>query len=153
MRWGRQFHALSAMGEIDRAILASLDTREIVDTVLARMRDVLPCDCVSVILRKDEAAIAARAYVRDGGAAGKTQEEAMEISPEEIQGLEENTQSLLLTGRDFPQFLAPLARGGMKSALVLPVVLKERVSAIIALGNRTSSVHSPEDVVKVHPVP
>ena len=146
---GRQFHALSAMGEIDRAILASLDTREIVDTVLARMRDVLPCDCVSVILRKDEAAIAARAYVRDGGAAGKTQEEAMEISPEEIQGLEENTQSLLLTGRDFPQFLAPLARGGMKSALVLPVVLKERVSAIIALGNRTSSVHSPEDVVQV----
>lgn len=146
---GRQFHALSVMGEIDRAILASLDTRKIVDTVLSRIRDVFPCDCVSVIVQEAGAASVARAYVRDGGVGGVNQEEDIQLLQEEMQRLQENPESLVVTGRDLPQYLAPLGSRGIRSALVLPVFLKERVSAIIALGHRTPYAYSEEDVLQV----
>jgi nitrogen fixation/metabolism regulation signal transduction histidine kinase len=106
---GRQFRELSAMGEIDRDILASLDTGKIVETVLTRMRDVLPCDCVGVILRNPDAASVVRAYVRDGGSDGKTLEEEVQILPAEMQSLHENTESLWLAGEALPHYLAPLS--------------------------------------------
>jgi putative nucleotidyltransferase with HDIG domain len=145
---GRQFHALSTMGEIDRAILAALDTRKIVETLLTRMPDALPCDCVSVILRETGAASRARAYVRDGGAEGGNQEEEIQILPEEMQRLHENAEGLLLAGEDLPTYLAPLAGRGIRSVLVLPVFLKDQVSAIIGLGHRTPHAHSQEDVLQ-----
>jgi len=147
-RLGRQFHALSTMGEIDRAILAALDTRKIVETLLTRMPDALPCDCVSVILRETGAASRGRAYVRDGGAEGGNQEEEIQILPEEMQRLHENTEGLLLAGEDLPSYLALLAERGIKSVLVLPVFLKDQVSAIIALGHRTPRAHSQEDILQ-----
>ncbi len=145
---GGQLHALSTMGEIGRAILAALDTGKIVETLLTRMPDVLPCDCVSVSLRGTGEESLARAYVRDGGDEDRTQEKGVEILPEEIQGLHENTESLLLTGEDLPHYPAPPAERGIGSVLVLPVFLKERVSAIIALGHRTPHAHSQDDVLQ-----
>jgi putative nucleotidyltransferase with HDIG domain len=146
---GRQFHALSVMGEIDRAILALVDTRKIVDTVLTRIRDVFPCDCVSVIVREAGAASVARAYVRDGGAGGVNQEEDIQLLQDEMQRHQENPDSLVVTGDELPHYLAPLGRRGIRSALVLPVFLKERVAAIIALGHRTPYTYSQEDVLQV----
>jgi HAMP domain-containing protein len=46
----RQFALLSTSAEIDRAVLSSVDTHRIVQTVLERMRDVCPCDVVGVTL-------------------------------------------------------------------------------------------------------
>ena len=40
---GRQFNALSTAAEIDRAVLSATDATAIVDTILARIRDVFPC--------------------------------------------------------------------------------------------------------------
>jgi putative nucleotidyltransferase with HDIG domain len=148
-RLGRQFHALSVMGEIDRAILASLDTRKIVDTVLTRIWEVSPCDCVSVILQEAGAASIARAYVREGGAGGVNQEEDIQLLQDEMQRLEESADSLVVMGEGLPHYLAPLGRLGIRSALVLPVLLKERVTAIIALGHRTPYTYSEEDVLQV----
>ena len=47
---GRQFQALATAAEIDRAVLSATDVAVIVDTLLARTRDVFPCDLVSVTL-------------------------------------------------------------------------------------------------------
>lgn len=146
---GRQFHALSVMGEIDRAILAALDTRKIVETLLTRMPDALSCDCVSVILRETGAASIARAYVREGGTGGVNQEEDIQLLQDEMQRLEESADSLVVMGEGLPHYLAPLGRLGIRSALVLPVFLKERVTAIIALGHRTPYTYSEEDVLQV----
>ena len=40
---GRQFQALSTAAELDRAVLSATDVASIVDTLLARTRDVFPC--------------------------------------------------------------------------------------------------------------
>ena len=47
---GRQFQALSTAAEIDRAVLSATDVASIVDTLLARTRDVFPCHMVGVTL-------------------------------------------------------------------------------------------------------
>ena len=46
----QQFSAMTAMNEIDRVVLSALDRERIIDTVLARTRDVLACDGVSIAL-------------------------------------------------------------------------------------------------------
>jgi len=50
----RQFRALAAMNEIDRSILSVLDAEKIVQTVLTRVRELLPCDSVGVTLRESK---------------------------------------------------------------------------------------------------
>ena len=47
---GRQFQALSTAAELDRAVLSATDVASIVDTLLARTRDVFPCHLVGVTL-------------------------------------------------------------------------------------------------------
>ena len=49
-RLGRQFSALTTINEIDQAILSSLETEPIVDTVFNQMRKLIACDGVSVSL-------------------------------------------------------------------------------------------------------
>ena len=50
MQLGRQFHALSTAAELDRAVLSATDAASIVDTLLARIRDMFPCHMVGVTL-------------------------------------------------------------------------------------------------------
>ena len=47
---GRQFNALTTISEIQRSILSSLDTREIVDTVISRIHECFGYDLVGVLL-------------------------------------------------------------------------------------------------------
>jgi signal transduction histidine kinase/HAMP domain-containing protein len=58
---GRQFHTLSTMAEIDRAVLSLLNTEKIVETILTRLTAVFPCDLASVML-----------WSADGNATGQT---------------------------------------------------------------------------------
>ena len=46
----RQFHALATAAEIDRAVLSTTDVAGIVETLIARVRDIYPCDMVSITL-------------------------------------------------------------------------------------------------------
>ena len=144
---GRQFRTLSTMGEIGRAILAALETSRIVTTLLSRIQDVTPCDCVSVILRDPRAPSLARAFVKSGGSEGATVEEEVPLLADEVQTLHENPEGFFVSGAGNPRYLAPLLGRGVTSALVLPVFLKESVSAIIALGYRTPCPHGQESTL------
>jgi len=143
---GRQFHALSTIAEIDQAILGTLDTGKIVDTLLSRMRDVFRCDGVAVTLLDAKAPSAGRTYIGDGGPRGTSVIEAVRLSPEEIARLQANPESLMVPDGALPGYLGPLAARGMTSFLVLPIFLKEQLSGIIALGHRTGTVPSGDDL-------
>jgi putative nucleotidyltransferase with HDIG domain len=152
-RLGRQFNALTTMSEIDRAILSALDTEKIVDTVLTHMRDVCPCDGVSVTLLDFNATDTARTYVRDGKPGSETVTEAIGLTPEEVQTLLDNPESVLLdVDEEFPRYVAPLVRRGMPSVLVLPMFLQHRVSGMITLGHVTPPGLSQEDLVQARQV-
>jgi putative nucleotidyltransferase with HDIG domain len=143
-RLGRQFNALTTISEIDRAVLSALETEKIVDTVLARMPDVLPCDFASVTLLDPEAPRTVRTYIPRLPTGEKWWR--LPIGPEEMQKLRDNRESLLIkVGDEFPQYVAPLAIFGVKSILLLPIFLEQELSGIINVGYRTSPQFSQDD--------
>ncbi len=132
---GRQFKTLTTIAEIDRAILSSLDKARIVDTVLARMREVFPCDSVSVTLFESNGAGKARTYVEDCRSDKRKQEKTIELRPEDIKELNDNPDTILIEmDGEPPSYLAPMAKLRIKSILVLPIFLQQELSGIIALG-------------------
>ena len=145
---GKQFNTLTTLAEIDRGILSTLDTEKIVDVVLNRMHDVFPCDSVSVtLIDSSDKMRTGRAYIGKGKPDSGKQVETIKLTPEEIQELTDNPESSLVEVEEAPpNYLAPLAREGIKSFLVLPIILKKELSGIMTLGYLKPPVHSQEDL-------
>lgn len=146
---GRQFNTLATIAEIDRAILSALETETIVDTVLTRMRDVFPCDGISVTLMEPDSKETAQTYTAIANQTPEPVVEVTQLTAAEIQELRDNSENLIAQADGGgPHYLAPLARRGSKSFLVLPIFLKEKLSGIIALGYADPPAHSHEDLVQ-----
>ncbi len=150
-RLGRQFNALTTINEIDRVILSSLDTEKIVDTVLTQMRNLISCDCVSISLLDSNGTHTAQTYIDAANPESEKQVETITLTPEEVQDLHNNPETLVVNG-NLPHYLAPLAERGMKSALVLPIFLQGSLAGIISVGHAVPSAHSQEDVLQARQV-
>jgi putative nucleotidyltransferase with HDIG domain len=133
------------MSEIDRAILSTLKTKDVVDTVVARLPDVVPCDEVSVTVMDTYIPGKARTYV---GNTSSESEDEYEIQPVELEQLRHNPSGSVLERANFPNYLEPLAKRGTVSALVIPTYSKDSLSAIIALGNLQHRDYSEEDLAQ-----
>ncbi len=132
---GRQFKALTTMGEIDRAILSALNTEKIVDTVVTRMRELFSCDGVSVTVLDSDNGSTGRVYIGESRLYKGRQVRQVELQPQHKQILQDNQETLLLDpDKDPPPYLASLVRRGSRSFLVLPIFLKKKLSGIVSLG-------------------
>jgi len=147
-RLGRQFETLATMAEIDRAILSALDTEKIVETVLARLRDVFPSDYVSVTLFDDNGKYRARTYLSEGIPNRATQIEDIQLDPDEVRPLFDHSDGVCIADGKIPNPLAPFARPGIKSLLVLPIVLKQGLCGIVALGHFRPASYSQDDMIQ-----
>ncbi len=145
-RLGKQFKTLTTMSEIDRAILSTLDTRKIVNTLLNRMPEVFPCDSVSVTLIGSDTPDVGQIYFKETKLGSKIQAETIQLPRNLIERLHIHEESFFLTDENIPDYLAPLAKLGVKSFLVLPVFTKERLSAIIRLGYTSPPVLIQDDL-------
>jgi len=146
----KQFNTLTTLAEIDRAILSVLDTEKIVDVVLNRMHDVFPCDSASVTLldfNAKKAKMAARIYFEKEKPNNETLLEMIDLTAKEQQELSDNPESIFFEVKEAPpNYLAPLVRQGIRSFLVLPIILKKGLSGIMTLGYLKPPVHSQEDL-------
>jgi len=133
-RLGKQFNTLITLNEIDRAILSSLETEKIVEVMLTCMHDITPCDHVSVTLLDSTTKMRGRTYI--GGGEGKEGTiEAIVLEPEELQVLNDHPECLFVELDGVaPNYLAPMARSGIKTFWVLPIILKQSLSGFITLG-------------------
>lgn len=150
-RLERQFHALTAINEIDRAVLSALDTERIIDTLLSRARDVLGCDTVSVSLARADGADAA--WTLTGLVTAEGRKLVREIRPtrQERQELEAHPEHFPIDAREGSRGyldLAPLSAGVIRSFLVLPIFLQQELSGVIALGYRNARAFAEEDLVQ-----
>jgi putative nucleotidyltransferase with HDIG domain len=151
-RLGRQFTSLKTINEIDRAILSSWDTEKIVDTVLVRLRDLLPYDGVGISLLDPNAPSTATTYVSTADPSAHRVETTL-LTPDELQALRGHPEILTLEGRDrLPSYLAPLAERGMTSFLIAPIFLNGDLSAVISLGHPVPPVRDEEDTEQVRQV-
>jgi len=146
-RLGKQFKTLTTITEIDRAILSTLDTDNIIEVVLNRIHDILPCDCISVMLFYFGDQDSALTYMREKNSEIGKEVETVLLKPIDTKELYLNPEFLLIDGgHTAPDFLAPLAKRGNKSFLVLPLFVNQMLSGIIALGYQTPPTYEQEDI-------
>jgi putative nucleotidyltransferase with HDIG domain len=146
-RLGKQFKTLTTITEIDRAILSTLDTDNIVEVVLNRIHHILPCDCISVMLFYFGDQDSALTYIREKGSAIGKEVETVLLKPIDIKELYLNPEFLLIDEKHkAPDFLAPLTKRGNKSFMVLPLFVNQMLAGIIALGYQTQPTYEQEDI-------
>jgi diguanylate cyclase (GGDEF)-like protein len=147
---GRQFHALSTAAELDRAVLSATDVASIVDTLLARTRDVYPCHMVGVTLVASEGGKAMSGVVYDYCDEVR-HTSRVELHSEEVQDLLDGPDLVVFDagGPSLPSYLDPLLRLDPRSVLVLPLRFRRQLVGILALGDRTSDAGGADDQLQV----
>jgi diguanylate cyclase (GGDEF)-like protein len=147
---GRQFQALSTAAEIDRAVLSATDADSIVDTLVARTRDVYPCHIVGVTLVASDGANALNGVIYDYCDDVRHQAR-VELRAEDVQELLDGPDAVLLDASSgaMPAYLAPLRRLEPRSLLVLPLRFHRQLVGILALGDRTAAPAGPDERVQV----
>ena len=147
-RVGRQFQVLRMRTELQRTILASLDTPRIIETVLEKLPTLVECDAMCVaLLDPDDRTF--RTFVRTPDDNNVETEGALDAA--ELLSFDGDAAvHAIQASPDVAGFLEPLMRDGVRHAAVLPVIFDLRVSVVVALGYREKTTPSPEDIAQVH---
>ena len=146
----RQFKTLNTMSEIDRAILSSLDTKIIIKNIIHRIYDWFVCDSVTVCLMDSGQKNTGGMYFSFYSQRDKVFEESFEFSLFDRDALYAHPEYLIVDkDKNRLSFLSPLAEQGGETFLVLPVLLKEKLKAVIAIGRPRTKVISIEDITRV----
>lgn len=144
-----QFDTMITMNEIDRSILSTFDTEKIVVAVLARLRELFPCDCAGLALFPRTDGTHGELYIKADSSTENTRQESIQLIPLEMQALEANPEMLVLPMKGkAPEYLAPLSEHGMKILLVLPIVVNKKLSGFMALGYINPSALAEEDQIR-----
>ncbi len=150
---GRQFEALSTIGEIERAVLSSLDTRKIIDTVMTRMREIFDSDVVKVTLLDSKQRKSATSYLKWVDSETGSFPADIALSSEGIQSLYDNREILSIDMKEgFPGYLKPLAKDGVQRCVVFPLFVKGALAGFIALGLRNLERCDPDDLQQVRQI-
>ncbi|MCB1782315.1 MAG: GAF domain-containing protein, partial [Candidatus Competibacteraceae bacterium] len=143
----KQFHALSTMADIDQLILSTLKIEDIIKIVLNRMREIIPYNYISMTIIDHDHDESCRTYTQSNPAREQITTETLKITSSEYQTLLENQKYLVIANqKNPPRYLLSLLQLGALSFLVLPVILKEKVSAMICLGYRMSFTVKEEEI-------
>jgi len=146
-RLDRQFKGLAVRAEIDRLILSSLDAGHIVETVLNRVHDLVPCDAVAVLAVTEDDTRTARLAVNVPGGAMRPRDELIRLGPEDEQALTTHPGGFVPKGPEAQAGYLETLRGyGARHFQVFPVVHKGQLAAAIVLGHRQPPAASDEDL-------
>jgi diguanylate cyclase (GGDEF)-like protein len=147
-RLGRQFASLSALSEIDRLILATQDTVQVVRIVLHRLGDAIPADVASITLFDSDGGDEARTYFRPEEAADSMSMEVHSVGAAERGALGADSRGRWMElglPASTPSYLAPLRVHGIRTAYVQPIVWRGAVCGTLALGYRDPASLEDED--------
>jgi diguanylate cyclase (GGDEF)-like protein len=143
---GRQFASLKALSEIDRLILSTVDSAQIIRTVLHRLASAVRADAVTVTLLEHDNADHARTYFRSAQDDGSPEMDRHAIDSRARADLEGATAGQWVAlAKGGPAYLARLAEDGASTAYVQPVVWRGTLCGARALGYRGSSSLDEEE--------
>ncbi len=130
---GKQFHTLTAMSEIDRAVLSELDSDHIIATVLRRTSEALSCHRVAVALQTDagEPDSPWRVTMAHDGS---HHEHDVRILASELDELAKHPNHLVVHGAgESRSYLRDWTSGNGHPVVVLPLTRKNAVTGLIAM--------------------
>ena len=132
-RLERQFGTLATMAEIDRLILSTMDADYIVETLLRRLHEVVPCLSVGIAM-PDGNGETGTLRVSAAGSGSEIGSEKCPLTEDDIDNVSRGSQHWFIdSGRAAPAYLGSLGERETGRILVLPVVLKDGLAAIIAI--------------------
>ncbi len=134
-RLGRQFATLSTITEIDRVVLSALDEQIIVDTILTRTREVLPCRGLIIVLFDIEERDCYRSWAAINGfpeaiVSKPTQLDGIMLA--EIQSLDDSGDPDSISRR-LP-FLDPLLEAGSPTIHPYPIRARGELIGLMVLA-------------------
>lgn len=148
VRIDKQFHTLSTMADIDQHILSTLKIEDIIKIVLTRIHEIIPFDYISMTVIDQNHNNSGQTYTRSDLFREKITVDALEITLLEYQALMDNQNFLLIVNhKNLPSYLSSLHKLGAISFLILPIMLKEKVSAMICFGYRMMLALEEEDIL------
>ena len=143
-RLQEQFHALETLGEIDKLLLGSAELEQVLDAILSRVQSVTCCHCVGITLRDSDAPGRGRVYIAANGLS-ELPVNRVELDDDMLTTLAGESKGLTIArcedGRH--SFLRPLKQVGADFFWVWPVMVSDRIEAILAVGYRESPVADP----------
>ncbi len=135
---GKQFNTLTAMGEIDRAVLSELDRNHIITTVLRRTSEALSCRQVAVALQTDGDDPDAPWRVTTTPD-GQRHEYDVSVPALELDELKEHRDSMVINrGGGSRSYLHDWTSSNGDPVVVLPLHRKNDVIGLIAMEYRTT---------------
>ena len=150
---GRQFETLTALSEIDRAILSTIETGGIVETILSRVRITFSADAAGVWLVDSNDPTSAKVQSSWGDSPDCRAENTVRFSSEDLESLRNlNPYVLLDVVSGFPGYLEVMAGCGARWLLVFPVFVKHDLSGVICLGYVHQPDSRPEDLHQMRQV-
>jgi diguanylate cyclase (GGDEF)-like protein len=131
----RRFAAQGYLAEIDRLLLEAEELEQALEPILARVCDLTGAQTAAVALVDRDAAAHARSFTvsADGGACPISR---VNIDEEMAQQLRESPQASTVPSHHLDRygFLEPLRALGARSCCVWPVMVGERIAAILSVG-------------------
>ena len=144
---GHHIESLESMGEVQRAILASLDESGIAASFLTRVPALVECKSAGVLLVHADGG-GAESYVLDYER--KPRLRSGRLAPSLLDALGPDVESLLVESpfSDF-QLLETFATDGVDQLVLLPIHVDGHLAAVVVLG--TSAGHEPpaDDIARL----
>ena len=149
-RLARQFSALKASAEIDRAVLSSVDAAAIAQAVVDRVPEICPCDGISVTLLAEPEGSDATTW-RSGADGAQRIQEPARLEGEDLRLARQHPDRLIY--RDgkppLPSFLAHFRRDGRGSAVdTFPLRYGGEMLGLLALRRKEGDT-TEDDFVQV----
>ncbi|HZU44235.1 MAG TPA: HD domain-containing phosphohydrolase [Terriglobales bacterium] len=131
-----QFRALETVSDIDRAILSSLDRRDIVNRVLRRVRALLSQPVIAVTMLDCDQPDRAVTYIAPDDKQNRIRIVGNTLSRREVEELQLSADrvELDLTG-ELRSYLEAVASRGAKFCIMLPIRHEDQLFGVLILGN------------------
>lgn len=140
-RLERQFATLETVGAIDRAILSTLDVGRIVELVLAKVGELLPCEAAGLMLLEPDGA--GMAYRRKAAGSSEVEVELVRLPAEDRTALAIRPRHHF-EGSTSPAWIRTLVGAGQGTVLAFPLVRSGDLFGVLALVIRAPRLQ-PDD--------
>lgn len=151
---GKQFQSLIEMGTIVRKILAARSQEEIAQEVLGNLRTLIPFDWAGLALF-DATVIdmATTYYTRADDVSEKPAQQIMNFGTEELLLLQSTGDTLhVAKPEEFPTLMTPMLTAGCRSISLAPILLKDQLLGVLALGFREPAEQDSKSRERLHQV-
>jgi len=148
-----QFNALTVLGEIDRAILSSLDRKNIISTTLQRLKTFFRCEIAVYAKIAESSEEHVKVYTMVGRRMSDPEARHYPITRVERERLfNTEEQFVLISTDDLHTFLNEIAENRKINFIGLPLSVDNKMTRVLLLGRSDSYVYNEDELAQARKI-